>query len=372
MRIGLITIYQVPNFGSVLQTYATQILLEELGIECKIINYRYPNEWHWSQGLPKPRGWKSLLRRIIPSKRTLAFKEFRNKYFNFTTLFNNLEELKAADWSSYNAFVVGSDQVWNVRYLFGDSVFMLSFAPDDKPKYSLASSFALKHLPDVHKDKYKKELSKFSSISVRESNGINIINDDLFIDKPVKVLLDPTLWLSRDTWLKIVPRSSFKKKRPYIVFYMMTYAFEPRPYIFEVVKHFQKQIGCDVLTLEGYFSFNECGVELKDYSKSRIEEFIDILINADLVVTSSFHGTAFALNFGIPLVSIIPGGNSDDRQTTLIKNVGCEQCVAEIGTHISNINPYYDVAKEQDKLDKMRQDNITWIKENVYDKTFDL
>ena len=333
MRIGLITIYQVPNFGSVLQTYATQILLEELGIECKIINYRYPNEWHWSQGLPKPRGWKSLLRRIIPSK---------------------------------------SDQVWNVRYLFGDSVFMLSFAPDDKPRYSLASSFALKHLPDVHKDKYKKELSKFSSISVRESNGINIINDDLFIDKPVKVLLDPTLWLSRDTWLKIVPRSSFKKKRPYIVFYMMTYAFEPRPYIFEVVKHFQKQIGCDVLTLEGYFSFNECGVELKDYSKSRIEEFIDILINADLVVTSSFHGTAFALNFGIPLVSIIPGGNSDDRQTTLIKNVGCEQCVAEIGTHISNINPYYDVAKEQDKLDKMRQDNITWIKENVYDKTFDL
>lgn len=248
MRIGLITIYQVPNFGSVLQTYATQILLEELGIECKIINYRYPNEWHWSQGLPKPRGWKSLLRRIIPSKRTLAFKEFRNKYFNFTTLFNNLEELKAADWSSYNAFVVGSDQVWNVRYLFGDSVFMLSFAPDDKPRYSLASSFALKHLPDVHKDKYKKELSKFSSISVRESNGINIINDDLFIDKPVKVLLDPTLWLSRDTWLKIVPRSSFKKKRPYIVFYMMTYAFEPRPYIFEVVKHFQKQIGCDVLT----------------------------------------------------------------------------------------------------------------------------
>lgn len=156
MRIGLITIYQVPNFGSVLQTYATQILLEELGIECKIINYRYPNEWHWSQGLPKPRGWKSLLRRIIPSKRTLAFEEFRNKYFNFTTLFNNLEELKAADWSSYNAFVVGSDQVWNVRYLFGDSVFMLSFAPDDKPRYSLASSFALKHLPDVHKDKYKK------------------------------------------------------------------------------------------------------------------------------------------------------------------------------------------------------------------------
>ena len=50
MKIGLMTIFQVPNFGSVLQAYATQKVLENLGHECKVINYKFPNDWHYQNG----------------------------------------------------------------------------------------------------------------------------------------------------------------------------------------------------------------------------------------------------------------------------------------------------------------------------------
>lgn len=367
MKVGLITIYQVPNYGSVLQAYSTQYILESMGIDCRIINYKYPNEWHWKHGVHRPMGWKTIVRRFIPSKKTVVLRHFREKYFNFTRLFGSLDEMNDADWSDYDAFVVGSDQVWNARFVLGDSVFMLSFIPDDKPRYSLASSFALKSIPEKFREKYYKYISKFKAISVREKNGISIIRDELKIQIPVSVVLDPTLLLCREEWLRAIPRSNFKKKRPYILFYMLAYAFEPRPYIFQVVKYFQKKMGCDIIALEGYTKSKDAeGLKMKNMKNSSIEEFIDLFANADMVITSSFHGTAFGLNFGKPIVSIVPNGNEDDRQTTLLNSVGCEHCAVKVNTPICEINPMYDIDKEQIRLNKLRFANIEWIRNTVF------
>lgn len=369
MIVGLITIYQVPNYGSVLQAYATQFLFEGLGTECRIINYKYPNEWHWNQGGGRPHNWRNLIRRYIPSKRTRIFNQFRKNYFNFTELYCDLDELKASDWSGYDRFVVGSDQVWNSRFVLGDSAFMLSFIPDDKPRFSLASSFAMDTLPERYRKKYYAELSKFTALSVRESSGVNIIKNELGINKAVETILDPTLLLSKDVWFKAVRRSSFKKKRPYIVLYMLTYAFEPRPYIYNVIRHFQKKMDCDILALEGYTNLQNSNLRMIDVSKSTIEEFIDIFANADLVITSSFHGTAFALNFGIPLVSIIPNDFADNRQKSLLSKMGCEQCAVVIGTALDQINPQYDIKEEQHRLDQLRENCILWINNNIIKQT---
>lgn len=365
MKIGLVTIYQVPNYGSVLQAFATQYLLEHMGVECCIINYKYPNEWHWQHGAQRPHKLRTLVRKLYPSKKTKVLENFRKGYFHFTKRFNSLEELEANDWNDFDAFVVGSDQVWNARFVLGDSVFMLSFAPEGKARYSIASSFALKSLPNHFRDKYSRELSLFSALSVRELNGVGIINDELKIDKSVYIILDPTLLLSKGDWMKAIPRSKLKKTRPYILFYMWSYAFEPRPYIFEVVKYFQQKMNCDVIALEGYAKpENANGLVMENRCSSTIPEFIDLFSKADLVVTSSFHGTAFALNFGNPLVSVIPDYVGDDRQSSLLNSVNCLQCGIKIGSKIEEINPFYDVAKEQKKLVNMRKSNIDWIKNN--------
>lgn len=366
MKIGLITIYQVPNYGSVLQAYATQKLFEKMGVDCDIINYKYPNEWHWQHGASKHRGLRALIRRFWPSKKTRVLEKFRQNHFHFTRRFNSLDEMVAADWGEYNAFVVGSDQVWNARFVLGDSAFMLSFAPNSKPRFSLASSFAQKSVPEQYLYKYKHELSKFAALSVRENNGVEILNNQLNLKKPVEVLLDPTLLLSKEDWLKTVPRSALKKERPYILFYMWDYAFDPKPYIFEVTKYFQQKMECDVIALEGWKSPEQaCGLIMENHSTSTVPEFIDLFANADLVITSSFHGTAFSLNFGVPLISIVPKSNGDDRQESLLESLDCSQCCVTIDTPMSDIDCVYNVDKEQQALQNIRERNTKWIKDNI-------
>lgn len=368
-KVGLITIYHVPNYGSVLQTYATQVLLEKLGMECHIINYKYPNEWHFAQGRLRPT-IKSIIGHLFglkPSHRKAnKLIDFKKKNFNFTKLYKNLDELKNADWSGYDMFAVGSDQVWKAHFTLGDSAFLLSFIPEDKYRISIASSFASKNVPDKFIEKYKKHLSKFNAISVREHNGIDIIKNDLQLGCTPEVILDPTLLLSKEQWMETVSRSTFKKKKKYILLYMLTYAFEPRPYIFDILKHLQAKENYDIIALEGYTPKEHANnLLMTDKSDSSISEFIDLFANADIVVTSSFHGTAFAANFGIPLISVVPDGNEDDRQSSFLRSVGLEQCIAKTGIPVNNIEYNYDKDTALKKLTELRKKSIEWIKFNI-------
>ncbi len=146
---------------------------------------------------------------------------------------------------------------------------------------------------------------------------------------------------------------------------MWAYAFEPRPYIFEVVKHFQKEMNCDVIALEGYTPSEKAeGVVMQNASASTLPEFIDLFANADLVITSSFHGTAFALNFGNPLISIVPDNIGDDRQRTLLTSVGATNGIVNIGKDIKTIQINSDKVI-QDNLDTIRKRNIEWIDKNI-------
>lgn len=368
-KVGLVTLYHVPNFGSVLQAYATQEVIRKLGYECMVIKYKYPNEWHYSQGrLKSSLKYKiAYLMGLKPAHRKAKKLEmFRRKFLNFSHPYKNLEELKAEDWSGYQAVTVGSDQVWNARFTFADSVFMLSFLPQSIHRFSIASSFAAKTLPEKVRDKYYKYLSRFDAISVRENNGINIIIKELGIKCSPRVLLDPTLLLSHEDWLSLVPRSKFVKRKKYILLYMLTYAFEPRPYIFNVLKYMQRKYNYEILALEGYTSPKHAnGVVMQNMTDSDVSMFIDLFNNADMVVTSSFHGTAFAVNFGIPLLSIIPEDKGDDRQTNLLNIIGANNCITNLGKKLNELSPFYEKNRTDQILKLTRKSSLEWIKEKL-------
>ena len=147
---------------------------------------------------------------------------------------------------------------------------------------------------------------------------------------------------------------------------MLTYAFEPRPFIFDIIKHLQEQDDYEVIALEGYTPQEQAqGIEMIDKTDSSIPEFIDLFANADVVVTSSFHGTAFAVNFGIPLVSVVPEGKNDDRQSTLLKSITLDFCIASSSTKVTDINPVYNKQKAMSALNRLRSKSITWIQENI-------
>lgn len=368
MKIGLITIYHVPNYGSVLQTYATQELLQSMGHEVKVIQYNYFNDRYYKELGRDPsfrERFYSLKTLLMPKCKAAVLKRFRNKFLNFTSPFGNQVALENNNWEDYDAFVVGSDQVWNTKYLLGDPCFLLQFVPSSKKRYSLSSSFATKTVADKYVPIFKKELSRFSAISVRESNGLTIIHNQLKLDKPVKVTLDPTLLLSKNQWLEKFP-STTRRRKPYILYYMWAYAFEPRPYIYEVVKHFSSKMKCEVVALEGIRDSKDCKeINFIDADNSTIPDFISLFANASLVVTSSFHGTAFAINFGVPLISIVPDNVGDDRQSSLLKACGAENCIVKINSVIEDIQPQYDVTFVHEKLDSLRQDSVNWIKLNI-------
>lgn len=366
-KAALVTIFDVPNYGSVLQAFATLKIIESLGYDVTTINYTRKNSWvRTKSSSHKVNFIKWLLNRLkITTYGRLVGKlnNFRCSFLKLSKKYNSLEDLYEENWRNVDLFVTGSDQVWNTKYLYGDSVFLLSFVPEDKKRISFASSFALNSLSPQFHDKYKKYLDKFSSISVRENNGVKIIRDQLNLETEIKVLLDPTLLLSKSDWTRI---SGIKNKSErYILFYMLDYAFDPKPYIFEVAKFFKDKMDCKVLALAGYKRSSKAnGLKTHNIGDSSVLEFVRLFANADLVITSSFHGTAFALNFGIPLISIIPN-SGDDRQVSLLESLGVGQCAIRKNAQIDKIDPFYDVELEQKKLAVLRLDSLKWIEKNI-------
>ena len=368
MKIGLVTIFQVSNYGSVLQAFATEQVLNRMGHVCRIVNYTYPNKWHESKGAQRKKnslkGLLGYLLGLTPYYRRLKhLSTFRKHSLTLTKRYPEYGALCNEDWSEYDCLAVGSDQVWNTRFQLGDPTFLLKFTKHSMRKISIASSFASKSVGQGFEKEFRDELSTFDFLSVREKNGVDIINTYLQIKKSVDVLLDPTLLLSSSEWIQAIKPQHSDTRKPYILWYVLFYAFEARPYIFEVCKYFQQKMGIEtVIALEGFTPYENCQIKMKNAEDSSIPEYLALFQNAELVITSSFHGTAFAVNFGKPLISVVPRGDADDRQSTLLKSLGLESCIASIHKDFFELNPYYNFDIEQKNLEYLRKQSLVWIR----------
>lgn len=371
-KVALITIYSITNYGSVLQAYASQRVFERAGIGCEIIDYQYPNAWHYAHGYPRlPLGKQLAIAVATPLLRVFGvpshhvclskLREFRKKHFKFTGPFQDLEALESADWSGYCAVVAGSDQIWNPRFLHGDKAFLLSFVPDGIARLSFASSFASKKIPADMEEHFKRYLSRFDAITVREPNGERIVKEQLGLDNPVETVLDPTLLLSAEEWLETAaPAMGRVPEKPFILLYTLYYAFEPRPYIYEVAREIQKRTGAMIISLGGDADWPS-DMKVENRRNASVEEFIALFSKAACVVTSSFHGTAFAVNFGRPLVAVVPEGGADDRQRSLLKALDIEHAAVVKGTPTEKIQPEYDAACAIKKLEELRSRSTNLI-----------
>lgn len=372
-KVALMTIFQVPNYGSVLQTFATQEVLENLGYECDVINYKYPNAWHFKHGWRKPSLIMGIKRGITKNLKFIGSQfytteQFRKKYINLTRQFKSLDDLQSEDWIQYDAVIAGSDQLWNPRHLKGDSAFMLSFAEEVR-KISIASSFANDTIPSVLIEKYRKYLGEFSAISVREEGGQRLISETLKLKLQPELILDPTLLLSGKEWSKALNLDKCHmdkvQSKKYLLLYILDYAFQPRPLIIEAAKKMADKCGCEeILTFSNPDSDEAKLLNAKSLKGCSVENFLVYFKDATAVVTSSFHGTAFAVNFGKPLVSVTPA-DGDDRQRSLLRMLGIEDCAVRCNDEEYSLNPYYDASEVRSKLDAHRKDNISWIQSSL-------
>ena len=107
------------------------------------------------------------------------------------------------------------------------------------------------------------------------------------------------------------------------------------------------------------------GLVVDNYRDVHVECFVALMRNARGVVTSSFHGTAFALNFGRPLISIVPQGSNDDRQSSLLRLAGAPEIITPVGTPLSQIVHEYDTGQVASELDRIRKEDISTILNNI-------
>ena len=213
MKISVITLHIINNYGSALQTYATQTVLEKMGYEVEFVNYyrdgssiskRVATNLKFSNIYNKNFLFRFIGKTILTlnfKKQDKVFKKFLNEKINLTKKYENFEELKEnppiADF-----YCTGSDQVWNSEWNSKiDPAYFLDFVSDGVKKVSFASSFGKSAIDEEEEKKIKPFLEKYNYITVRE-NSANKILKNMGIES--KVILDPTLLLSKNDWCKII------------------------------------------------------------------------------------------------------------------------------------------------------------------------
>lgn len=379
MRVGIITTFRQPNWGSVLQAYALEKVIEQMNYDVEVIDYKYPNEFHWKRGIKwgkNPNTLKAKLHKIkvyflcmlkLRSKPMMELlNSFIKKNMKLSRQIDSYESLHENP-PIYDIYVSGSDQIWNPNTMFGDMSYMFDFVPNGNKKISYASSFSCLSIPNSLKDIYKINLSTYSALSVRENNGRNIIRQ--LIGRDAKVVLDPTLLLSKEHWEKLAEKAK-KTDLPksYILCYMLAYTFSADKPMGKLLEMVQRKYNMPVIALKTMpQSFHGDIFQLPvSYSKG-IEEFLYLINNASIVVSSSFHGTAFSLNFGKPLIAM-GAMNEDDRVLSLLKNLGMKnQFVYAEKLQESSINPFYDVENAQKKMKELRLDSLSFLRNSLKD-----
>lgn len=381
-KIGIITIVKVGNYGAELQAFALQKKLELLGFEAEIIDYLYYKNWRFKDTeMSKPFVPMSFKDRlmyrvkyriggvmadcILPvfrkavNTRASRFAEFHRRNTKFSREFRSMPALYAGNFE-YDAYVVGSDQVWNPSAMSSIEPYFLTFAPKSARKLSYASSFGVAEIkPGLH-ERYKVLLDNIGAISVRESSGVSLV--ERLTGRKAQLVADPTLLLTRQEWSQ----------------YMQPYQRMPEHYVLiyslsasDAVTRLALQIGRD----KGIPVYRVCKRAFgmgKDAGVTNIldagpAEFLSLIANADYAVTNSFHGTAFAVNFNVPFFTVVSSvRKNNSRMESLLATVGLKRRLLTDDADISGIDfdsPDFTVSNEN--LARLRQVSVEYIKNSL-------
>lgn len=296
--VGIIT-KMSKNFGAVLQAFALKTAVEKLGCEARIINYNGAIGNETYQVLKKIDSIQDIKTNILSIKHyneikrgSFKFQSFRDRYFSLTDPYICLDDFRKNP-PRFDTYIVGSDQVWNPSILFSP-VYFLDFGEKNAKKISYAASFGNNYLDSNYFNPISTLLLNLDDISIREKSGIPILHE---LGYNGKVVLDPTLLLNVQEWRTIEIEYSRLVGHKYILCYFLHVNQE----IIHTVEYIKKETGLDVVNIATNVRLPRFGdTILWDVGP---EEFVWLIDNAEIVLTSSFHGTVFSFLFQKKFVS---------------------------------------------------------------------
>lgn len=344
INVAIVTIIS-KNYGNRLQNYALQKILKKLNarVETIPVEIKYDLKGKFKLGI------KTI---VAP---------FINKYSGVCwDLFN--QNIK---WSKYTAkdekvgyqydfFIAGSDQIWNPVFECNSDREFLVFATDEK-KIAYAASIGLDELPNDEIDRYRRYISAFKAVSVREKSAADII-ENLECARP-KVVLDPTMLLSEEDWKAVINRSKIRIKRRYVVAYFLGMrTSEYDSYIIQKTADMNTEL-IDIM-------------KLPSDVKNRVgpAEFVSLIYHSEAVFTDSFHGTVFSILFRKPFIVFERPyeegyGKMSSRLDTLLETFDLQEHRVNSVKQMKNIISKYDFSNVDNILEEKRKESIDFLKE---------
>jgi len=366
-NLGIVTMHSSHNYGAVLQSYALQIKLRDLGYNSEIIDYTTIKEKEIKSLFLKRISINSLLHNLRTlsnysnrKKRYSAFEDFIQYNLKLSNkTYHSINELKNENFK-YDCFVTGSDQTFNL-YLGGNKeerlVYYLSFIKNIK-KIAYASSFG-EHLSDFTEDdinKIKQLLSQYSKISIRENSGIEFLKKHMNID--VQMVLDPTMLMTKFEWEKVLSEKTFMNGE-----YIFYYSVLADKWSVNQAKRLSKLTNLPIVVphLKNRFEINTKFIRCED---SGPREFIGLIKNAKFVCTTSFHGTVFSILFNKPFSTLRIGKGS--RVTTLLNKLKLGDRIVNHNDNI-NIKKLFDIDFEpsNDLIAIERKKSLDFLVESI-------
>lgn len=374
-KVGIITYHHYYNYGTVLQAYALQKAIENLGgYESEIIDFRAYNEKKMSRMQLALLRLRRMGVYVKERERVYRLKKygsvFQEKKPFFDVFFKDFLKVSEQTYQSYtelksskldyDVYVTGSDQTWSPKIGLHPAMF-LRFAPASARKIAYAPSIGVAFLRKTESDQINYYLQQYDAISCRESIGQQVLSNCVK-GKEIINVLDPTLLLTSDDWNKLALPPKIK------VPYILCYFIGDRPYYRTIAKQLSESLGLPLYYVP--VSWRDVGEGNNLLPQTGPREFLGLIRDARLVLTDSFHGTAFAINYRKTFYSFtkIEGGKSasdNSRLYDILSKTGLEDRLYDSSGHVVFSDVDYSSASV--KLEDLRRKSIAFLQNALVD-----
>lgn len=367
-KVGIITFHNAHNYGAVLQTYALQEKLNEMGYNTSIINYKCrqitrqykPIKYSRKNPIKSIRMLYNSFRDYSINKlRYDTFEKFINRKLNLTIPFNNIKSLKR-NYPKFDCYITGSDQVWNMQIVGGLSdAYTLNFGDTKINRVSYAASIGKSKLEENNKHEYKNKLCKINYFSVREDDAKKEL--EKIIEKDIEVVLDPTLLLNKNEWDNKIDYIE-KVKEKYILAYVVQENEEHK----KIVNYLSKQTDLKVIHFNKEKLYDN---ELKNEYTANPFEFVNLIRNAEYVVTTSFHATVFSIIYNKKFF-VIPHIKTGSRISNLLSKLKINDRIYNSLEEFKNVDYNFETnfQKVEERLKIEKEKSIKFLKEAIENK----
>ena len=362
-KVGVLTIAHTCNYGAELQAYALCRTIEGLGYPCELIDYSCPTVI--KRETPHPPKLRAIRHPKSYLSTWLLLRARKQKYEVFKAFDSEMMPYgpKVADASEiaarYGTVVVGSDQTWNGPITGWDRTFLLHDPVcEGMRKLAYAASFGDMEIGEQERELYRRSLSKFDALSTREASGVATI-EGLGIHGACNVL-DPTLLLTAEEWRSIAVAPPVEG--PYVLAYLVG-EFEQS---LRTAKNVASKLGIPLVVSNVWSARFRPG--LITLNTITPPEFLGLVANAEVVVTSSFHGACFSILFEKNFRCVLREGvgRTVSRIGELLAALGLEHACIEAETGEACLEPL-DYERPRHRLQMLRNASQAFLKAALTD-----